>query len=47
LQLSRAPRALPTMTLNPDVKSLFDFVYDDFTLECYDPHPTIKAEIAV
>ena len=47
LQLSREPRALPTMTLNPDVKSLFDFVYDDFTLEGYDPHPIIKAEIAV
>lgn len=47
LQLSREPRVLPTMTLNPDVKSLFDFVYDDFTLEGYDPHPIIKAEIAV
>jgi thymidylate synthase len=47
LQLARTPRALPTMTLNPDVKSLFDFVYGDFTLTGYDPFPTIKAEIAV
>ncbi len=47
LQLARAPRALPAMTLNPDVKSLFDFVYGDFTLKGYEPHPAIKAEIAV
>jgi thymidylate synthase len=47
LQLSREPRTLPAMKLNPEVKSLFDFVYDDFTLEGYDPHPAIKAEIAV
>lgn len=46
-QLSRAPRALPAMTLNPAVTSLFDFKYDDFELQGYDPHPTIKAPIAV
>jgi len=46
-QLTRAPRPLPTMRLNPDVRSIFDFAYDDFTLENYDPHPHIKAPIAV
>ena len=46
-QLSRVPRALPRMRLNPDVTSLFDFTYDDFTLEAYDPHPHIKAPVAV
>ena len=46
-QLSRAPRLLPAMHLNPEVHSLFDFVYDDFTLAGYDPHPHIKAEVAV
>ena len=47
LQLSREPRALPTMKLNPEVHSIFDFVYDDFVLEGYDPHPHIKAAVAV
>jgi thymidylate synthase len=47
LQLSRDPRPLPTMKINPEVHSIFDFVYDDFQLEGYDPHPHIKAEVAV
>ncbi len=47
LQLQREPRALPTMTLNPDVTDLFAFRYEDFTLEGYDPHPHIKAKVAV
>ncbi len=47
LQLSREPRPLPTMTINPDVGSIFDFVYGDFELEGYDPHPHIKAAVAV
>ncbi len=46
-QLSRKPRQLPTMKINPDVKSIFDFAIDDFELENYDPYPTIKAPIAV
>jgi len=46
-QLSRSPRSFPTMRINPEVKSLFDFKYEDFTLEWYDPHPSIKAPIAV
>ena len=45
-QLSREPRALPRMWLNPDVKSIFDYTYDDFRLEGYDPHPTIKAPLS-
>jgi thymidylate synthase len=47
LQLSREPRPLPTMKINPDVKSLFDFTYDDFELVGYDPHPHISAPVAV
>src|SRR6266568_4746864 len=47
LQLSRAPKALPVMKLNADVKDLFAFRYEDFTLEGYEPHPHIKAEVAV
>ncbi|MBI1261229.1 MAG: thymidylate synthase [Rhizobiales bacterium] len=47
LQLTRDPRPLPQMRINPDVKSLFDFTYDDFTLENYMPHPHIAAPVAV
>ena len=46
-QLSREPRSLPKMALNPDVSSIFDFVYEDFTLKHYDPHPHFKAPVAV
>ncbi len=46
-QLSREPRPLPRMLLNPEVKSIFDFQYDDFKLEGYDPHPHIKATVSV
>ena len=47
LQLTRTPRKLPRMVTNPDVKSIFDFNYDDFRLEGYDPWPHIKAEVSV
>lgn len=47
LQLTREPRPLPTMTLNPEVRSVFDFKYEDFVLTGYDPHPRIKGEVAV
>lgn len=47
LQLSREPRPLPVMKINPEVKDIFDFKYEDFTLEGYDPHPHIKGVVAV
>ena len=46
-QMSREPRALPKMTLNPEVKDLFSFQYEDFTLRDYNPHPHIKGVVAV
>lgn len=47
LQLSRECRPLPTMKLNPEITNIFDFTFDDFTLEGYDPHPHIKGAVAV
>ena len=47
LQLSREYRALPSMKLNPNIQSIFDFTIDDFTLENYDPHPHIKGKVAI
>lgn len=47
LQLSREPRALPRMKINPMVKNIFEFKYEDFVLEGYDPHPGIKAPVAI
>jgi thymidylate synthase len=46
-QIRRTPKAFPLMKLNPAVKELLDFKFEDFTLEAYDPHPAIKAPIAV
>ena len=47
LQLTREPRPLPKMKINPDVKDIFDFKYEDFELVDYDPHPHIKGVVAV
>lgn len=47
LQLSREPRPLPVMRINPDVKDILGFRYEDFVLESYDPWPAIKAPVAV
>ena len=47
LQLTREPRTLPTMKINPDIKDIFSFKYEDFTLENYDPHPHIAGVVAV
>ncbi|MCB0439359.1 MAG: thymidylate synthase, partial [Mangrovimonas sp.] len=47
LQLSRDPRPLPKMILNPEVTSIFDFTFEDFTLVDYDPHPHIKGAVAI
>lgn len=47
LQLSREPKPLPKMILNPAITNIFDFTFDDFTLEGYDPHPAIKGSVAV
>ena len=47
LQLTREPKKLPTMKINPNVKDIFDFVYDDFELENYEAHPHIKGEVSV
>lgn len=47
LQLTREPRTLPSMKINPDVRDIFSFSFDDFTLEGYDPHPNIKGTVAV
>ena len=47
LQLTREPRELPTMKINPNVKSIYDFKYEDFELENYNPHGRIKGKVAV
>ena len=47
LQLSREPKPLPKMVLNPEIKNIFDFKFEDFTLENYEPHPHIKGTVAV
>jgi thymidylate synthase len=47
LQLERTPRQLPTLRLNPDITDIFEFRYEDIEIENYDPHPVIRAPIAV
>ena len=47
LQLTRTPKRLPTLKINPNVKSIYDFKYEDFTLENYDPYPLIRGKVAV
>jgi thymidylate synthase len=47
IQLSRQPKVLPTMNINPEVKNIFDFTIDDFELVNYEPHPHIKGKVAV
>ena len=47
LQITRTPRQLPTMSINPDVKDIFEFQYEDFKLENYDPYDHIKATVSV
>jgi thymidylate synthase len=47
LQLTRDPRPLPKLKLNPDIKSIFDFRFEDFNIENYNPHPNIKGEISI
>jgi thymidylate synthase len=47
LQLSREPKKLPRLILNPEIKNIFDFTYDDITIEGYDPHPLIKGQVSV
>ena len=47
LQLTRAPKELPIMRLNPEVKDIFDFKFEDFVLENYDPHPAIKGAVSI
>jgi thymidylate synthase len=47
LQLSRETKPLPKMVLNPQIKNIFDFKFDDFTLEGYEPHPSIKGSVSV
>jgi len=47
LQLTREPRPLPTLKINPEVKNIFDFTYEDFEILNYDPHPHIKAAVSI
>ena len=47
LQLKRTPKKLPIMKINPNIKNIFDFTYEDFELVNYDPHPHIKAEVSL